>query len=539
MAAKTRIFLLWLFFGAVLLVSCGISPLVESTEARYAEIAREMVVTGNYLEPHFNGIKHFHKPPLAYWLVAAGIRIFGQNDFGARFFGVLAACAAVWFLYLLARVILEEERQAVAAALVFASSLLFLVISRVASTEIYLTCFTVMAQYFLFRQLRGRGGMLNTLGYSLVLALGFLTKGPIIFLFTLLPFLVGKLFDRGHRSVFAWREVAAGTVMFLAVILPWYLTVVIENPGLLYYFLKVQTVDRVVTDRFHRYEPPWYFLYIFFVTFIPYVFFLLRGLLEYRKVRPTARILLVYLVAPLIVFSIAKGKHATYILPFYGIAAIITADFLGSLEMRKTKVLAGLSLAVFAAAPAVAAFLYPPLRDVRFFLVGATVLFAVLVGSVFRNLHGERFLPLTALTLVLVSAVGFAAVGVAGPEMKGYEKMVEAINARDPQRKIDLVAFGDFLPSISFYRGRLAVMALGEERETQFQHDDSYRRTYLTSPEELKAFLAGRDKVFVVTRGKKAAQLQQDYALACEEIFHQRKDSAFLCVPGEASAHLR
>ena len=100
----------WLWFllaglGLFLLLPAGLLPLTETTEARYAEIAREMVDSGNYLEPFFNGVKHFHKPPLAYWLIAAGLKLFGINDFGARFFGILAALVATAYVFRLALIV--------------------------------------------------------------------------------------------------------------------------------------------------------------------------------------------------------------------------------------------------------------------------------------------------------------------------------------------------------------------------------------------------------------------------------------------------
>ncbi len=153
MPTGRRLWLLLLLYFAVLLAPSGSVSIIESTEARYAEIAREMIASGDYLEPRLNGIKHFHKPPLPYWMVAGGIRIFGPNNFGARFFGVAFACIAVLYLYRMARVLTGDGRRAYHAALVFATSILFLAVSRIASTEIYLVAFTVAAQFHLFRRI--------------------------------------------------------------------------------------------------------------------------------------------------------------------------------------------------------------------------------------------------------------------------------------------------------------------------------------------------------------------------------------------------
>ncbi|MRR39548.1 phospholipid carrier-dependent glycosyltransferase, partial [bacterium] len=277
---RTLIFLALYFL--ILLFPGPALHLRESTEARYGEIAREMVATGNWIEPHLNGIKHFHKPPLAMWGMAAGMEIFGINGFGVRFFGIVAAVVALAALYRTARLFLDDEDEALNASLVCATSLLFLSSSRVVSTDIYLACFTALAQLMLFRQVQGERSLWNAPLYGLFLGLGFMVKGPIIFLFTLLPFLVAKAFDREHRKVFTWREAAIGTGVFLAVALPWYVAVCIKNPHLIDYFLRVQTVDRLATNRFERDKPFWYFFVIFASTFLPYTPFFVRGVAGWK-----------------------------------------------------------------------------------------------------------------------------------------------------------------------------------------------------------------------------------------------------------------
>jgi len=526
---------LLLIYFALLLLPAGLAPLDESTEARYAEIAREMIVSGNYLEPYFNGIKHFHKPPLAYWLVAGGMKIFGQNDFGARFFGIVAAAAAVFFLYRLAQLLLADERKALPAAMIFASSLLLLAEARVASTEIYLTCFTIAAQYYMFRQIYGEKRLANVILYAVFLALGFLMKGPIIFLFTLLPFLAAKFFDREHRAVFTWGEVAIGTVIFLAISLPWYVAVMVKNPGLLHYFLKVQVVDRVVTDRFHRYQPPWFFLYILPATFVPWIFFFLKGIFRAKELPSRIRVLLVYVVAPLVIFSVAKGKHATYILPFYGILAIYTAEAFARFPMPRLRQLTLAVTALLAIAPMVAGYVVPELTALRLPLFIASLVVAGTAFMVFRHLRTERFLFWTAAVLILFSVPGYVAFGAVSRERYAYEEMVAKFDSLDPGRRLPVMVYSDFLPSLSFYRGQLAVMALGGKRETQFQPKESYQECYLETSADVGKYLRTHRQLFVVTVPGTLDFLEDHFHLQCSEVFSQRKFTAYLCQVGGPS----
>lgn len=524
------LFILAFVYLALLLSTSATAPLIETTEARYAEIAREMMVSGNFLEPHLNGIKHFHKPPLTYWLVAAGMKLFGHNDFGARFFGLLAAMVAILVLYRMARLILQDDSKAFYAALIFATSWLFLGITHLVSTEIYLTCFVILAQYYLFRQIYGTRSKRNALLYGVFLGLGFLTKGPIVFLFTLLPSLIAKIFDREHRRIFTVGEILLGCAAFTSLALPWYVLVMAKNPGLLHYFLKVQTVDRVVTDRFHRYQPPWYFLAIFTGTFLPYVLFFLKGLRHHQTMPRRLKVLLIYVVAPLIVFSLSKGKHATYIAPFYGVAALWTAEVYARLAMPRLRSATLLLLAILAIAPAVASIVIRPLSLPWQVLAACMSLpLAWLAWRAFRDRTSQQFLFWTACSLLIAGCLGYAVFGQKAHYRRGFELLTGHINALDPERRLPVLVYRGNLPSVSFYRGHLAIMAMGGEREIAFEKDAAFRDYYLTSDTEIDAFLANTPQLFIVARTEDLHRLATRQNLSCETVYTHRMKNAYLC----------
>ena len=82
-----------LFFGCVLFHIAGTwsLPLIDRDEPRFAEASREMIERGNYIVPYFNNQLRLDKPPLTYWAQVASYRIFGENDFAARFPSAVAA----------------------------------------------------------------------------------------------------------------------------------------------------------------------------------------------------------------------------------------------------------------------------------------------------------------------------------------------------------------------------------------------------------------------------------------------------------------
>lgn len=533
---RRRLWILLLVYAGILLLPAGFVPLMESTEGRYGEIAWEMLARGNYLEPFFNGIKHFHKPPLTYWLVAAGYRLFGVGDFGARFFGVVAACLGLVYLYRLAGIFLEDRRRQLDAALIFATAILFLGVSRIVATDIYLTCFTLMGQFYLFRRLYGEGRPADAPLYGLALGLGFLTKGPIIFLFTLLPFLVAKLFDPGHRRVFTWKETGFATALFALVALPWYIAVMVENPGLLYYFLKVQTVDRVASNRFHRAEPAWYFFYVFAGTFLPYILFFAKGAWKNRDLTRPLRFLLLYILVPLVIFTLAKSKQPTYILPFYGCAAVVAAAAFHRFPMPRLRTLAVAVLMVVAVAPAIAGLVYPPARVLRWPLLVTALPGGWLAWKALQARRGPDLVRWSAALLLFFSTAAYGVVTVAAPQMRGYEQMARALNRLDPQHRLDVLVYDGFLPSLSLYRRRLTASAFGMLREVQFQEEATYRDLYLPTAADLQRYLATRPRLLVVMKDPARRRFEAQTGFSCREVYAQRKQNAYECRRGASPA---
>jgi 4-amino-4-deoxy-L-arabinose transferase-like glycosyltransferase len=114
--------------------------LSEPDEGRFAEVGREMAVTGEYLTPRLNGVNHLSKPPVTYWLIALSVKMFGANEFAARLPAALAALGTLIAVYLLARSA-RSEATALWTVMVLLASPLFLGMARVITTDILLTCF--------------------------------------------------------------------------------------------------------------------------------------------------------------------------------------------------------------------------------------------------------------------------------------------------------------------------------------------------------------------------------------------------------------
>ncbi|AEI13959.1 glycosyl transferase family 39 [Flexistipes sinusarabici DSM 4947] len=526
---RNIVFFLLLYFFILLIPTYNL-PLFETTEARYSEVAREMIATGNYLEPYFEGVKHFHKPPFAYWMMAAGVKIFGTNGFGVRFFGVIAAVFSVFFLYKTARLFFKEEDDWFLSLLVMASSLLFLVISRIASTDIYLTFFTIAAQYFLFKQIFYEKSALNASIYGILLGLGFLTKGPIIFLFTILPYLSAKIFFKSHRKCFNLKDILLSAALFAVIALPWYIAVIVKNSDLLYYFLKVQTVDRVATNRFGRDQAFYFFFVIFLVSFFPHIVYFIKSIINFKKLDSFVKAILIYILLPFIVFQISVSKLATYILPFYGTASLVAyygyKNF-SSTVLNRTIIFISF---IFPAALALSGYFYEPLYDFRYYTMLCALILITFLFSLFKHIYSfKSFLTGIAFFYIMLTLLLYFFIPYIGPNIKGYKQMSHKLNSIDPEKNIQTLLFRTSKPSVSFYRNKLAVTALEDDRYLGFQKTDEYKKYYYTSEEQVQQFVVTHEMFFLVTKPEKYLDFQKEYGTQCERVFEQRKYSAYKC----------
>lgn len=496
----TRFYIfLALYFIALLLPAYWLD-IMETTDARYAEIGREMLRNRDYITPFYNGIKHFHKPPFTYWMTALGLDIFGVNGLGARFFPAVFSVMSLIYTRRMSFALTGDRDKAQLSVLILASSLLFLIVSRVISTDIYLTFFTVAALYHMFEQIYGSKTFKNALMAGIFFGLGFLTKGPIIFLFTLLPFAVICLFNREHRRAFGWLDWLIMLVMFVIVALPWYIAIVLANDGLLRYFLYDQTVERVAdAERFSRSQPFYFFPLVILGTFLPWLFYFFANIRNSNFVRGGWHIYL-YVLVPFIVFECSASKLATYILPFYPVMAVLAS---GRAERPLIPKAIGYIFAVLGVLVALIPFFVEHLREFWMYIAGGAAAYVFLITTLIekkwfvRRYHFSVSISLILLTLLIYGGMTFA-----GPYIKGYRLSGEDIRKFDPQEKYGIVIYGAFTPSLSFYVDRVVPIAFGKRREVQFQQYDEYKNVWMNTNDELIDYLDQRDEYILFTYRK-------------------------------------
>ena len=308
----------------------GSRGLYHTTETRYVECAREMLLQHNLLEPTLDQEPHWTKPPLVYWGINLGMVFLGFNAWGARFYLIFAFTLTVLVIYYLARY-LWDTHTAPYCALVYATSLFPLAAANVVSCDTLLVLFEAAAVLFYWMAVR-REKTIFLLLMWLAFALAFLTKGPP----GLIPLpgiiLVHSLI-RSTRPGLPRLFSVPGILVFLGLGLSWYLYEAYLHPGLLRYWLFHEMYGRVATDEFRRnagwskpftvYGPvltlgafPWIFLILGKLRQVPWSRISFHRW-EFWKHHPEWFFLAVSFGIPLLIFSLSQSRLPLYVLPLF------------------------------------------------------------------------------------------------------------------------------------------------------------------------------------------------------------------------------
>jgi 4-amino-4-deoxy-L-arabinose transferase-like glycosyltransferase len=336
-----------------------------SSEFRWAEIAREMLVTRNYFWPTINGHVYYDKPLGSYWLVIFSTPFTGGlNEAATRLPSAIAGLLAVVILMLLTRR-LYDARTAILSGIILATSFSFVFFSRDASADVE-TIAGELAALLLFNYNEERGGGIWIVGLWLIMAATSLTKGLLGFALPLLMIGAYSCLRDGWAQLF--QELSRGSLAdrirrFIdrnRWFFNWYTVVGIALGGFVYYLpfeisarmmgtqKGLEMVYRENVVRFfqpfdHR-GPIYLYIYVIFGLMAPWSALLPAALVETHSLRHanaepsrSSRFVLVYFWATFIFFTLSGSRRSYYILPILPAAAMLVARTLAySGELRST-----------------------------------------------------------------------------------------------------------------------------------------------------------------------------------------------------------
>lgn len=348
--SKAFVWTLLILFLLVWFWMLGARVLVPTDEGRYAEMAREMVATQDWITTRLNGIKYFEKPPLQTWMNAITFELFGLGEWQARLWTGLCGLLGIGLAAYTGKRVFSA-RVGYYAALVLASSFFWAGMGHINTLDMGLSgmmtialCALLMAQ----RDGASREGQRNWMLLCWAgMALAVLSKGLIGIV---LPGAVLVLYTLFARDWAIWKRLhlVKGLLLFFAICTPWFVAVSLRNPEFPQFFFIHEHFQRFTTKIHSRTGPWYYFIPILLLGIIPWlgVFFqsLWKGTREQRdtagynslnggRFQPK-RLLLVWAVFIFVFFSISDSKLPSYVLPIFPALALLIACYLEEADRK-------------------------------------------------------------------------------------------------------------------------------------------------------------------------------------------------------------
>jgi 4-amino-4-deoxy-L-arabinose transferase-like glycosyltransferase len=511
--------------GFLFVYQLGAVPLFDLDEAIYAETAREMIESGDWLTPQFNYAPDFDKPVLLYWLMAGAMMTFGPSEFSARLPSSIFGVLLLLVTYGLMR-ILRGPRAGILAMIILASSLEMIALSHAALTDMVLVFFITSALACFYLVMDTNRGFL-VMGLYSALALAVLTKGPVglvlpALIMAVFLLSVGRLREGIRRLHLGW-----GTVIFAAIVIPWYgLMFHLHGRAFWNSFFMRHNIERFTSVIGGHAGAPFYYLAVIAVGFFPWVAFLPASIISaiprlnnaggWKRLRtlpsqnPFEWFMILWTVAVVGFFTLAGTKLPHYIAPAFPAMALLVAgwwdrrldqtDFNIQREERYSFGLLGLLTVVLAAlllaVPRLiewariryatsAPFLIQPIDlDWSLMILSVILLSGVMTFTAFYMV-ARRW---TAF-MVLVLTIGVFSSVMLGQLIPSVSSYIQ-IPLRDlagqtggwihPEEP--LVLYGLKKPSVLFYAGRGAVLFKKNQEDEMRSYLKAHARALVLSP---------------------------------------------------------
>jgi len=327
--------LLTIYFVALM----GLRPLSVPDEGRYPEVAREMLLTHDYITPRVNGIVFLDKPILYYWLQAGSFKVLGVNTWSIRLMPALFGIGGALLVFFTAYQLFNRRAAWWSVGALVCNPIYFLA-AHYANMDLEIAIW-VSAALCLFllarKKTEGSAQRRNVFWWAwAAIGCGILTKGLIGLVFPAM--VVGVWVVIGWR----WRELkhwyfVSGLFVTLAICLPWYLAVQHRNPQFFHYFFIYQQFERFSGGGFNNVFPFWFYAPVVFVGLIPWALCLPIALYNqwrcaFSKMAladaDSRQILLLWPLLIFIFFSIPASKIVGYILPVIPPLAILIGEYI-------------------------------------------------------------------------------------------------------------------------------------------------------------------------------------------------------------------
>lgn len=336
----------WLMLLALVVIWFGnleYRKLIKPDEGRYAEIPREMVVSGDWVTPHLNDFKYFEKPPLQYWATAVAYEVFGQHQWSSRLWTALTGFLGILLTGFVGMRLFGREA-GLFAALILASSTLYVLMAHVNTLDMGVSFFISLGIFSLLLAqkeqaipIRRNWMMLAWAAMALAVLskglMGLVLPGAALFLYSIL-----------NRDTSIWLRMhwGSGLLVFFAVSAPWFILVMQANPEFFQFFFIHEHFERFLSKVHDRYQPWHYFVPILLFGMLPWTLLMIDSVLRTWWATTTQsrhfsaeRFLLVWAVFVYVFFSISSSKLPSYLLPMFPALALLMGKQIAEMSVRR------------------------------------------------------------------------------------------------------------------------------------------------------------------------------------------------------------
>ena len=450
LAKRVQIFLSITFLGFYF-YGLGRLPLVGPDEPRYAQVAREMLLRGDWITPTLGGHTWFEKPALLYWLIIPAFKIFGVHEWTARLGPAICGLLTIAGVWSLAREIertsetREHEGLSQWCLLISSSCLGLIVFSRGVSFDIVVTATLTWALCFFVRsQLTSESSKQNRLliGFYVLVGLSLLAKGLVGLVVPVGVIALYFLLRREWPNRRLWLSSFWGAPLSLLVSTTWYGPVIYKHGWqFIDEFFVQHHFARYLSNKYHHPQPFYFYPVILLMLAVPWTPFLIHSLIttakgSWRKDDAVSRslvFLLAWILFPIVFFSFSGSKLPGYILPVLPPALLLLGTSVMQLSGR---------------------------RDSRWPFV-ASGLLCVLMG-VGGAIYGIRIEHLS-VTCVLIASVPFTGAGVLTSVWNG-ERSSMTLSIAGGLLIALIVILNCAAPVISARESTRNLLALADER---------------------------------------------------------------------------
>ncbi|WP_084656242.1 glycosyltransferase family 39 protein [Pandoraea norimbergensis] len=422
--------------------------LIASDEGRYAEMAREMWTTGDWITPRYNGYKYFEKPPLQTWMNALTFAAFGLGEWQARLWTALTGFAGVLMVGYTGRRVFNA-RVGLFAAAALASAPLWALLGHFNVLDMGLSFFMGLSLCALLLAQRPGLPRPSVRGWMWLcwaaMALAVLSKGLVGIV---LPGAVLVLYTLVARDWALWKRLylGSGLIVFFLIAAPWFVLVQMRNPEFFDFFFINEHFRRFAEEGHNRDGALWYFVPVFLVGFLPWLS-ILPGTVRatWRMPRQPngfapAVLMWTWSIFIFVFFSVSHSKLISYLLPIAPAMALLFGLYLA--QMRRDQLrghLAGYAVFLIAALVMVAIFvgrsgsvrnpneLYKAFQIWLYFALGAGLVGTLVAWRLARH-SARRAVIMFATAMLLLTTIGGMGHEVFGRQSSGV-LLVPAIKA--------------------------------------------------------------------------------------------------------------